>query len=333
MFLYRKFFRKLAYAPVNRPLTWAEHEKHLPQKKPSPIPLAWPQMDLVRMNSTFVEFVDRSFSRKGFATFGFLALFGMFLYFAIYFLYMIISDWNEVGEADVISTILSGGFIVFLFLLIPIFSAPFLFMEAFNYTHYPMIFNRKTRIVHVFLQLRKGEILSVPWDNLFFNGTHPEDKGDYMINAHKMAEDGETVLETFALSTHSLHDSEYRFLEWEFIRQYMEGDDRKVAELANLVVDTACVNGRRERFFEGLWQAWGAFGGARLYIAIPCLPLILMAAIGRQIVMWTSKFPHWPKEIMDTCQFSPNDPNIRDDKHRMPRTKVPRPDVREYVGR
>jgi len=332
MFLYRKFFRKLAYAPVNRPLTWAEEEKHLPQKKPAPIPVAWPQLSLVRMNSTFVEFVDRSFLRKGFGTFGLVFMVGFFYYAAITVLLLIIRDWSTVGEDDFVPMLLSGGFGFLLFSLAGILSTPFLFMEAFNYTHYPMIFNRKTRMVHVFLQLRKGEILSVPWDNLFFNGSHPKDKGDYNIAGHKMSEDGKTVLETFTLPTHDEHDSEFRFLEWEFIRQFMEGNEKKVAELANKVVDTACVNGRRERFFEGLWQSWAAFGGARL-IAIPALPLILMAAIGRQIAMWTSKFPHWPKEIMDTCQFSPNDPNIRDDKHRMPRTKVPRPDVREYVGR
>jgi len=329
MFLHRKFFRKLAYAPVNRPLTWAEKDKHLPQKKPSPVPVAWPQMSLIRMNSTFVEFVDRSFLWKGFAT----AL-GLFL--GCIFSYAIInttsSTINYWGEEPTWFVIFIMFFILLMLFLLAVCIAV-IRLEIFNYTHYPMIFNRKTRMVHVFLQLRKGEILSVPWDNLFFNGSHPKDKGDYNIAGHKMAEDGKTVLETFTLPTHSDHNSEYRFLEWEFIRQFMEGNDKKVAELANMVIDTACVNGRRERFFEGLWQSFAAFGGGRLYFSIPLSPLILMQAIGRQIVMWTSKFPYWPKEIMDTCQFSPDDPNIRDDKHRMPRTEVERPDVREYAGR
>jgi len=333
MFLYRKFFRKLAYAPVNRPLTWAEQEKHLPQKKPAPIPVAWPQLSLIRMNSTFVEFADRSFLRKGLGTFLFCFLVGVCYYAVITILLLMIEKWNTVSADNFTPMLLSTGFGFLLFSILAILITPLLFIEAFNYTHYPMIFNRKTRMVHVFLQLRKGEILSVPWDNLFFNGTHPKDKGDYNIAGHKMSEDGKTVLETFTLPTHDQHDSEFRFFEWEFIRQFMEGDDRKVAELAKLVVDTACVNGRRERFFEGLWQSFAAFGGGRLYFSIPLSPLILMQAIGRQIVMWTSKFPYWPKEIMDTCQFSPDDPNIRDDKHRMTRSEVARPDVSQYVGR
>lgn len=38
--------------------------------------------------------------------------------------------------------------------------------EAFAFTHYPLRFNRATRIIHYFRFT--GEVASVPWDDVFF---------------------------------------------------------------------------------------------------------------------------------------------------------------------
>ena len=44
----------------------------------------------------------------------------------------------------------------------------FLKTDSFTYTHAPMRFNRKTRMVHVFQIKANAEVLSVPWDEIYF---------------------------------------------------------------------------------------------------------------------------------------------------------------------
>jgi hypothetical protein len=197
-----------------------------------------------------------------------------------------------------------------------------------------MRFNRKTRMVHAFQQVRKGEIISVPWDDVLFTSTSLEGKNsNHIIYAHKLSEDGKTVLATFQLPDFDTRSSPHRFLQWEFVRQYMEGDGQKVAELANMVEEVAGVGGRKETLYESFRQAWASFAGPHFHLFIIASPLILVATIGRRIAMWTSKIPRWPDEIEATCQVSPNDPNLRDDKHLVPRGTAKLPDVSQYAGR
>jgi len=318
---------------VNRPLTQEERACQLPQNKPSPIPVAWPQFSVVRMNSTYLELVDQYFMRKGFATIGCF----VFLYIAGLFLSLPILDFIEnfsrLTGNKFVEMVLFDIFFLLLFVPVAIFFIWLLRHDSFDYTHYPMRFNRKTRMVHVFTSWGKGEIFSAPWDEMFFNATMKGVDGAFAIRGHKLAKDGKTVLATFQLPKHSEWDSEYRFLQWEFVRQYMEGDDNKVTELANMVEEVMGVGGRRETPYESFRQAWAAFAGPYLHLFIIASPLILLTTIGRQIAMWTSKIPRWPEEIEATCQVSPDDPNLRDDKHLAPRGSAKMLDVSAYVER
>ena len=326
----RKFLHDLVHPPVNRPLSPMERSMQLPQGRPASIPVAWPQMSVIKMNSTFLEIVDTAFLRKGFVSFGMVALIYISINFPITVIPDMIKGLREGGET---AMFVSGAFTILVSSLLIVFFVALLRFESFNYTHYPMIFNRKTRMVHVFLVARKGEYISVPWDDVFFYGEKIEKGTDFYIRGHKLAEDRETVLETFVLPFHSEFNSPYRFLLWEFVRQYMEGDEGKLAELADMVDEVAGVDGRREMPWEGFRQAWAGFAGSSLLLAILFSPLIFMATVGRIIAMWTSKFPRWPAEIAATCQFPPDDPNRRDAKRLAPRGKAKPPDVSAYVGR
>jgi hypothetical protein len=318
--------------PVNRPLREEERACHLPQGKPSPIPVAWPQLSVVRMNSVYLECVDADFLRKGVRTVFFLPMLyimGLFLYSGVSGIITSLFEpaGNKFAEMlllDIFTTVFSIPLMLILFWAIR--------LECFTYTHYPMRFNRKTRMVYAFpQQMKEGEIISTPWDELFFTNEPAFKQGKptaHFIYAHKLAEDGETVLATFTLALHSEIDSEFRFLQWEFVRQYMEGDDKKVAELANMVDEVMGVGGRRETPYESFRQAWASYGSFIIF-----LPFAIIITIGRQIVMWTCKIPRWPDEIEATCQYSPDDPNLRDGKHLAPRGAAPLPDVTPYVGR
>lgn len=72
-------------------------------------------------------------------------------------------------------------------------------VECFRWTHYPVRFDRKHQLVHVFSV--DGEVYSVPWDDVFFTTgcyTKPGGKRRYYdIRGHVLAEDRKTVLKTF----------------------------------------------------------------------------------------------------------------------------------------
>jgi hypothetical protein len=285
------------------------------------------------MNSTYLEFVDQYFLRKGLVTPFFLFFLCGSVLFASLLLFHIPEKWPVLTGSKFAAMLSVCSFGILVSLSVIFVSIWFLRLDSFTFTHYPMRFNRKTRMVHVFPQWGKGEILSIPWDEIFFTTTMEGVDGGFAVYGHKLSENGKTVLATFQLPNHDGFNSPYRFMQWEFVRQYMEGDDRKVAELANMVEEVMGVGGRRETPYESFRQAWAAFAGPHLLAFIITSPLILLTTIGRQIAMWTSKIPRWPEEIEATCQVSPDDPNLRDDKHLAPYGTAKRPDVSRYAGR
>jgi hypothetical protein len=321
---------------VNRPLTAEERAVHLPQKEPSPIPVAWPQMSVVRMNSTFLECVDPLFLRRGLGTGFCLVLFGIMAAALSFLIPSMVKQYFELTGSDLLAMLAAGGFMISFALFFIYISIVFLKFESFTYTYYPMRFNRKTRMVHVFLKQYDGRILSVPWDEVYFTGSVELKRraSEFYVLGHKLAEDGETILDTFRLPYLGLwEDDPYRFMQWEFVRQYMEGDDSKVAELANMVAEVSGSAYRRETPFESFKQAWSAWGGRNFGQALIASPFIILSTLGRIIAMPTCKIPRFPAEIEATCQYAPDDPNLRDDKHLAPRGTAKRPDVSKYAGR
>jgi len=75
MKLLKKIKASLDNYRVNRPLTDIERANRISQHVPSPIPVAWPQLSVIRMNSTYLECVDLQFrkERVGHSLSGFFA--------------------------------------------------------------------------------------------------------------------------------------------------------------------------------------------------------------------------------------------------------------------
>ncbi|WP_331710064.1 DUF6708 domain-containing protein, partial [Mangrovibacter phragmitis] len=134
-----------------------------------------------------------------------------------FFLIAILHDDYQGGAYGII--LFSVGFIVVLLLF-----GRILLKEWFRYTHYPVRFNRKTRQVHIFQV--SGEIITVPWNKIYF--TTNRQRLNECIVGHILAEDNDTVLNTFSFGHVGTRDELSRY--WEFIRCYMEEDC--VAELA-----------------------------------------------------------------------------------------------------
>jgi hypothetical protein len=147
----------------------------------------------------------------------------------------------------------------------------------------------------------------------------------------QMAEDGETILEAFELATRDEWDSEHRFLQWEFVRQYMEGDEKTLRELADMVDEVQDVAERRETLYGSFRRTLARYSGGHFFFLITAFPIALTITPFRQLAMRTCKIPRWPAEIEATCQYPANDPLLRDAQHLAPRTSPP--DVSGYRGR
>jgi len=191
--------------------------------------------------------------------------------------------------------------------------------ECFQWSHYPIRFNRQNRMVY-FCRF-DGTFASAPWDQLFFfNAGSPESyKLDNEIYINILSEDRQTVLETFALPVNS-DSPEAALGHWEFVRRYMEEGPEafyydveknyQTGEL-NAAIVSFCndVDGKKEtaafsheririRFFGNVWSY-------RLNY-----PFIKLWIWGRIIAMKTCKVPQWPAEIEAVSIVAADDPYV-----------------------
>jgi hypothetical protein len=94
-------------------------------------------------------------------------------------------------------------------------------MESFAFTHYPIRFNRKTRMVHLFRT--NGTVVSVPWDRVFFTMGHMTQWNEWEVRGHVLKPDNDTIQETFALSFSTLSAMDADPACTEFSRTIMSG--------------------------------------------------------------------------------------------------------------
>lgn len=289
---------------VDRPLTKQERQERLdPSRRSGFEPLD--ALTTVRINSTYLEVVDRWYALKGTAVWMALLIMLPFAWFVPQFLGVAIErngfeDWM---------------FFLFSFGMLSAFLAAAFFLgfrlEAFRWTHYPIRLNRKTRQVHAFRQ--DGSVLTVPWDELFLHVGHsnPPLAGEELdVRAHVLDADGETVRETFTPGFVFLGADTAVMTQWEFLRRYMEEPDylpeaHRHVEIANPVHD------RREGFVHGVMRSFGL--GARYpLLQLLMSPMLTLNSIGRWIAMVTSKIPRWPAEVEAACRVDLDDPYRKD---------------------
>jgi hypothetical protein len=188
--------------------------------------------------------------------------------------------------------------------------------ESFAYTHYPMRFNRKTRMVHVFRT--NGTILSVPWDQIFFTLGCMPPMDDWEVRGHVLDADGVTVRETFALSyvgdisaedarngAAQFSSDDFVRAHWEFIRRYMEDGPQLLTGQVEFCMP---VDVRRERLWMGVQRVFANIGGAPRSIFVTLAPWCASVSLFRAIAMRTSKIPQWPAEIEAANFIVPQDP-------------------------
>jgi hypothetical protein len=279
---------------VNRHLFPEEYNGHLSQKVAAPSP-AWPMASVIKINSTYLEVVDKYFHVKGVGIGCFVPVFLAPLMLLACTLFFVLEYKGPFS------------FSILMFLPIILFCAYVIKKENFQYTHYPIRFNRKTRKVHVFRQ--NGTVMTEDWDKLFFARCLCARINIWEIRGYRMGGPHDMIVEAFGLPIcFNNPDNLHMYSLWEFIRRYMEEGPAELADMVGIVMVTP---GQREslRFgFNVLKVRFGSF-----YWLV--YPFLLCGALGRWVAMRTCRIPKWPDEIEAQCQIEPNDPYIRDHEH------------------
>ncbi|WP_250475287.1 type VI secretion system tip protein TssI/VgrG [Caballeronia sp. GAFFF1] len=187
-----------------------------------------------------------------------------------------------------------------------------LLKESYRWTHFPIRFNHRKRMVFVFCL--DGVIRSAKWDDLFFTisrckrsftpGSGPQ---IWDIRGHALKADRQTVEWTFALPCDSEDPRQLKNC-WEFVRRYMEEGPKAVYGDVFWCHDIAT---RRETYREGLFALNLYLNGLPRLVKYISAPVVWLISIGRLFAMRTSKIPQWPAEIESQCRIDPSDPYQR----------------------
>jgi len=218
---------------INRPLNDEDIKYRLYQNFSGMVgdeSLALDDATVIRMNSTYLELVDKYYNDRGMLESLTFIMFFFSSLLPVGIIYILLFNPNDIPNS--ISRMLAGVFIMAAFTGMSVWLYGFLRKSFFTWTHYPVRFNRKTKMVHVFKV--DSAILSVPWKDVFFTRGRagPGAMSEWSIDGHILAEDGKTVLDTFSLGFSN--DRRELVKNWAFIRSYMEVEDC-LPELADII--------------------------------------------------------------------------------------------------
>ncbi|EOC0417690.1 hypothetical protein ACI0Z1_002231 [Cronobacter malonaticus] len=277
--------------------------RYVPGNSCPDVPVVSDLDNVVRLNSTYLELVDKGYYLRG----GMTLFFGFS--FSLFFIYCTLWPLFD-------SLFLNGGkntpwgilIAVWFIIILPScwFSYKFLISEVFSWTYYPIRFNRKNQMVYIFQD--RDQVLAVPWKNMIFvPGNNVNKQGTRSLFGCVIGDDGVTFTHIIPLPAREW-DERLLTVFWEFIRCYME-EEECLADLAEAVAYCIPVEKQKEGWLFGLlYMARTTAGKLSLVVNIPAYPILLAISMTRWIVMQTSKIPVWPEEVAAACRVDPDDP-------------------------
>jgi hypothetical protein len=262
---------------------------------------------LIHFNSTYADFIDRRYRLRGMVATTAGIVVSLFLIGAgtimLSFLLREVLARDDVGWLSFTVWSLVFSAMCFGF---PWFAWRYMLRhDFFTYTHYPIRFNRKTRMVHAFRHNGPGGVVSVPWEQaFFFIGEGVQQKYIRDLRCHVL--DGNTVKETFMVG-HYFDDTQVHQIKslWEFIHRYMDEGPVAVTRdprdrYLRMSIGTDWLN-----CYVWVVSNLGAFYSLR-YILFPFVGLLTLT---RWLVFKSSKVPEWPPEIEAESEIEADDPN------------------------
>lgn len=302
--------------PVNRTLDEQEyiyrlkHDKHLNLTPRH-------QLCVIKMNSTYMEVVDKWYGWRGaVTTITSLVLIVVGAVFGWPGLEFILKGAG-LRESTLDSEVAMLNGLAMLSIALVFVSGVFWIMrkELFAYTHYPIRFNRKNRTVYVVRT--DGNIISHPWDDLFFTLVNIPVSSLWEIRAHMLDKNGQTVKETFALSysgtlgapeagvAQTPGSDDFVRAHWEFIRRYMEEGPEEISKEVQFCMP---IDRKRESVRLGFERIFANFAGAPILLYLMVFPFCILVSMFRIAAMRTSKIPQWPCEVDASCIVEQDDP-------------------------
>ena len=282
---------------INRPLSEPELEGRLDVR----MPIHLPPMDsgLIKINSVFVECIERWFFQRGWGAMWGAPLIIMCVCFALVFGTTIYNP--PPGIAVDFARIMFGWFatIVLSLFVIAIYVI-LLGKDFFCYTHYPIRFNRINRKVYLFRHNKKNGVMTLDWDKVHWCVGRGRDVGHYIyeLRGHVLDDNG-IVRYTFAVGQY--RESHVEILQhWEMIRLYME-DSPAALPYPPLALTLSTRPTLRNCML--LNMSWL---GAHLSKAVFILSVLW--GFFRWLALKTCREPRWPNEVEAQCQIPANDP-------------------------
>ena len=290
---------------LNRELTDEERKMQLKQKERLDVKPLY-ETCVTHMNSTYLESVDRYFAWRGV-----LSLFGYALF--------LLGSIGFVAFMTLPQSVLILAFPFISLLGIAVVGAWIASYENFTYSYFPILLNRKNRMVYVFRPGRPSRpILVVDWNRVFFTlgrcnvGVVPGQFWD--IRGHVLADDGKTVLDTFSFKPFQIEgdviNQKALHRHWEFLRRYMEEGPKEAFETVQI-----CVPVDKKRLSLRLdlnlqYMNWYGQGGLVIFLLLS--PIWALVILARWLADFTNRKPVWPQDMQDAFKVEPGDPYVRD---------------------
>ena len=291
---------------LNRPLNKYELHNRLSVKKPVELPPL--DKGIIKLNSSFMEYVDRYFFWRGWAAMSGGIVGGPMLFFTLLFGFTIYTPPNsgimsvEHVLAGWLATISYGSMVVWIYFLA-------IRRDFFCHTHYPIRFNRKNRKVYIFQRKSLGGILEADWEKVYWIIGKIKDapRMTYDLRGHILDDVG-LIRHTFSVG-HCSKNWVETLQHWEMIRRYMEDSpaDLPFPPLRLFV----CIE---PTFRNAFINQAGAVDGFK---SLPSLIFASSWAFFRWISQRTCRKPQWPADIEAACQIDNDDPYRQPEPWRM----------------
>ncbi|MFY9997178.1 MAG: DUF6708 domain-containing protein [Leclercia sp.] len=273
---------------------------------------------VVRLNSTYLELVDRNYRWRGGWSLAGAFFFCLFLVGGAQSLISQFGAGFHSAVVWVVAIIIWG-----ITLLLSWGTYRMMTSEVFFSTYYPIRLNRKNGMVYVYQS--GGTVLSAPWRDIRFTLSSGKVfcSTEWTIFGCLIAEDGNSITQGFPLPVNLNLGAESLGMFWEFIRCYMEEGDEYLPDLADTISWCPPVEKQKEGWFFGLLYLYKQYVWQGLIFNLPLFPLVLLISITRWLVMLTCKIPEWPAEVAAACRPDENDPISKGAEHNPPQVWRP----------